>query len=107
MPMQLTILYHPDPCSSTQGPHACMHPCCCAPGPCRLLMHAVLAQGMSISQLPDGRVEYEGSLARRRKRLTIAATILLLRTLWWLRSTCTAFWVNMHARASREPVLVL
>lgn len=70
-------------------------------------MHAVPAQGMSISHLPDGRVEYEGSLVRRRKRLTISATILLLRALWWLRSTCGAFWVNLHARANGELHLVL
>ena len=61
---------------------------------------------MSISQLPDGRVEYEGTLSQRRKRLTIAASILLLRALFWLRSTCAAFWVNLHARANGELLLL-
>lgn len=76
--------------------------------PASLHAHAaVLAQGMSISHLPDGRVEYEGSLIRRRKRLTIATTILLLRALWWVQSTFAAFWVNLHARTSRQPVLLV
>ena len=53
---------------------------------------------MSMSRLPDGRVAYEGSLQQQRKRLTIGATIIALRSLFWLRSTAAAVWFNLSAR---------
>ena len=53
---------------------------------------------MSVSRLPDGQVAYEGSLQQRRKRLTIGATILALRSLFWLRSTAAAVWFNLYAK---------
>lgn len=72
---------------------------------------ASAAQGMSISRLPDGRVRYEGSLAKRRKRLQIGASIFLLRMMFWIRSTVAALWTNVPGRlfaggARPEPLLL-
>ena len=56
---------------------------------------ALLAQGMSISCLPDGVVAYEGSMQSRRKRLSVSVSIAALRSLWWLGSTAVCLWRNI------------
>ena len=55
----------------------------------------LLAQGMSISRLPDGAVVYEGSMQSRRKRLRVSFSIAALRSLWWLGSTAICLWRNV------------
>lgn len=50
---------------------------------------------MSIARLPDGKVQYEGSMQSRRKRLHISISITALRSLWWLGSTAVCLWHNV------------
>lgn len=64
-------------------------------------------QGMSISRLPGGRIQYEGSLQSRRRRLRIGVSIGLLRCLFWLSTTARQFWQNMSGRCFGYPPLAL
>lgn len=64
-------------------------------------------QGMSISRLPWGRIEYEGSLQSRRRRLRIGLSIGLLRCLFWLRSTARQMWQNLSGQCFGHQPLAL
>ncbi|EIE24434.1 ABC1-domain-containing protein [Coccomyxa subellipsoidea C-169] len=76
--------------------------------PDRLRINATYAlKGMSICRLPGGRVQYEGSLQSRRRRLRISVSIRLLRCYFWLSSTARQMWQNLSGQCFGHQPLAL